>query len=79
MSRKPDPARIATAKRAGTRSRLVTDSGIREADVDAWLDAAEDIGLMSGQAHDWIIGQAALGVRPPTPRPRLATDAGSTD
>lgn len=70
MSRKPDPVRIATAKRAGTRSRLITDSGVREADVDAWLDAAEHIGLTSGQAHDWIVAQVYLGVKPPTPRPQ---------
>ena len=35
------------------RSRLITTSGIRERDVDAWLDAAEAIGLTSGAAHDW--------------------------
>jgi hypothetical protein len=74
MSRRPDPARIAAAKRAGTRERLVR-SGIRVADIDAWLDAAEDLGLDEG-AHDWIVGQAGLGVKPPTPRSRLTADAG---
>lgn len=66
MTRRPDPVRIAAAQRAGTRARLI-DGGIREADVDDWLNAAAAEGLFSSTAHDWIQLQVGLGRKPPSP------------
>jgi hypothetical protein len=71
MSRRPDPARIAEAKRAGVRARLV-DNGVRDSDVDAWLDAwAQDNDTQAWiQAHDWIVRQVAHRRQPPSQDPQ---------
>lgn len=60
MARRPDPVRIAAAQRAGLRARLI-DEGVRESEVDRWLDAwaADHDGQYERDlAHDWIIRQA---------------------
>jgi hypothetical protein len=66
MGRRPDPARIAAAQRAGLRGRLI-DEGVRETEVDRWLDAwatDNDGQFERDLAHDWIMGQVALGAKP---------------
>ena len=71
MSHRPDPARVAEAKRAGVRARLV-DDGVRDSDVDAWLDAwAQDNDAQAWiQAHDWIVRQVAHRREPPSQGPQ---------
>jgi hypothetical protein len=66
MSRRPDPARIAAAKRAGTRERMISD-GVSETKVDAWLDAwtRDNDGQSWDGAYEWILGQVAMGKKPP--------------
>jgi hypothetical protein len=76
MARRSDPARIAEARQAATRNRLIADGLPAEwADewIAAWVDQAAAHELERDSAYwtaawDWIAAERQLRPRPPSRR-----------
>jgi hypothetical protein len=60
MSRRPDPARIDEARRAGNRNRLMGE-GVTEETADAWIAAWEAEAARRGLKRGQEFWQAGWG------------------